>query len=159
MVKINGINELIAVPYGPEIFIGMPEYVDDVATAGDKEDVEKGIRNCRGMQKYKFSYGLEKTKYMVVHSGSEKAEVITEKVKQGVVEETEKYQYVGLFVNNKGNLSTHLEFLRGKIRDSMKVLLNTGHESKVGKEALRVKLTLYSSTIVPAVLNNLETWE
>ena len=33
--EINSINEVIAVPYGPELFIEMPEYVDDVATIGD----------------------------------------------------------------------------------------------------------------------------
>ena len=121
--------------------------------------MQKGVRNCRGMENYKFSYGLAKTKYMIIQTGSEKAVAVEEAVKQGFVEETDKYQYVGLFVNKKGNLASHFEFLKGKIKDSMSVLMNTGHESNVGKEALRVKLHLYSSTIVPAILNNLETWE
>ena len=157
--QINKINEVVAVPYGPEVFIGMPEYVDDVSTIGEVEDIKKGIRNCRHMEKYKFNYGLDKTKYMVIKTGIEQPEAVEEKVKEGLVQETKEYKYVGLFVNEKGNLSTHLEFLRGKARICMKELMRIGHEANVGKEALRVKLKLLVSTINVALVNDLEVWE
>ena len=84
----------------------MPEYVDDIATAGRSEDVEKGTRNCREMEKYKFSYGLNKTKYMIVKTGTEPQEEIIGNVKEGKVLKADKYQYVGLWVNKKGNLQS-----------------------------------------------------
>ena len=157
--QVNKISEVVAVPYGPEVFIGMPEYVDDVSTIGEREDIRKGIRNCRQMEKYKFNYGLDKTKYMVIKTGIEKPELVEEKVKEGVVQETKEYKYVGLYVDEKGTLSTHLDFLRGKARNCMRELMSTGHEANVGKEALRVKLKLLVSTITPALLNDLEVWE
>ena len=43
--QVNKIKEIVAVPYGPEVVFGMPEYVDDIATAGSSQDVEKAIRN------------------------------------------------------------------------------------------------------------------
>ena len=86
----------------------MPEYVDDVDTIGESEDVKKAIRNCRMMEKYKFTYGLEKTKYMVIQTGTEPHEKITEQVKAGEVQQTREYQYVGVWINEKGNLSKHL---------------------------------------------------
>ena len=109
------------------------------------------------MEKYKFNYGLDKTKYMVIKTGIEQPEAVEEKVKEGLVQETKEYKYVGLFVNEKGNLSTHLEFLRGKARICMKELMRIGHEANVGKEALRVKLKLLVSTINVALVK--EVWE
>ena len=96
---------------------------------------------------------------MVIKTGIEKPELVEEKVKEGVVQETKEYKYVGLYVDEKGTLSTHLDFLRGKARNCMRELMSTGHEANVGKEALRVKLKLLVSTITPALLNDLEVWE
>ena len=47
--------------------IGMPEYVDDVSTVGEGQDIRNGIQNCREMDKFNFSYGLIKTKFMIIH--------------------------------------------------------------------------------------------
>ena len=35
----------MGVPYGPEIMIGMPEYVDDVSTVGEGQNIRNGMRN------------------------------------------------------------------------------------------------------------------
>ena len=44
----------------------MTDYIDDVSAIGKREDIRKGIRNCRKMEKYQFNYGLDKTKYKVI---------------------------------------------------------------------------------------------
>ena len=41
---------------------GMPEYLDNVSAARDPPEIFKGIRNCREMDKYKFTY--DKSKYI-----------------------------------------------------------------------------------------------
>ena len=92
------------------------------------------------MEKYKFSYGLDKTKYIVVDTSSDKPVIINENIKEGTVQQTSEYKYVGLFINEKGNLSSHLEYLRAKARGAIKEMLNISHESHVGKESVRVKL-------------------
>ena len=157
--QINKVNEIVAVPYGPEVMIGMPEYVDDVSTVGEGQDIRNGIRNCREMEKFKFSYGLIKTKYMIIHTGKDTPEIIDEQVKQGSVEETKEYPYVGLWINQNGNLSSHIQCIKQKVKSSLTELMNTGHESKVGMEAIRVKLKLYSSTTIHAMVYRLEVWE
>ena len=48
-------------------------------------------------------------------SGQEQINQNTE-VKEGPVQRTYEYQYVGLIINEKGNLSAHLDFLRTKAR-------------------------------------------
>ena len=158
--QFNKIKEIVTVPYGPEVVLGMPEYVDDIATAGRSEDVEKGIRNCREMEKYKFSYGLNKTKYMIVmKTGTEPQDEIIGNVKEGKVQKTDEYQYVGLWVNEKGNLSRHLTFIREKMQSGVREMLSMTHESQVGSEAIRVRLKLYESTILQSISHRLEVWE
>ena len=45
----------------------MPIFMDDINVTGKAEVVRKGIKNCRQMEmKKKFTYGLKKTKYMVI---------------------------------------------------------------------------------------------
>lgn len=55
------------------------------------EEVKRGIRNCAKMEVEKFKYSLKKKKYMKVKTGKENKEVITEKVKVGVIQKVEKY--------------------------------------------------------------------
>ena len=43
----------------------------------------------------KTTYGLKKTQYMVMNTGREKEEIIEEEVKEGVVQRTKEYEYLG----------------------------------------------------------------
>ena len=46
--------------------------MDDIATTGKSEHTRKGTNNCARMEKEKkISYGLKKTKYMIVKTGRE----------------------------------------------------------------------------------------
>ena len=46
-----------------EINIGMPIFMDDIATAGEAEHIRKGINNCARMEKEKkISFNLEEKK-------------------------------------------------------------------------------------------------
>ena len=68
---VNSIGEEVKYSYG-KINIGMPVYMDDIATAGKAEHIKKGINKCARMEKEKkISFGLKKTKYMIVKTGTE----------------------------------------------------------------------------------------
>ena len=51
---VNSIGEEVKYSYG-KINIGMPVFMDDIATAGKAEHIRKGIKNCAGMEKKKRS--------------------------------------------------------------------------------------------------------
>ena len=51
---LNSIGEEVKYSYG-KINIGMPVFMDDIATAGKAEHIRKGIKNCAGMEKKKRS--------------------------------------------------------------------------------------------------------
>ena len=63
------------------------EVMDDIAAAGKAEHIRKSIKNCARMGKEKnISFGLKKTKYMIVKTGREKEEEINETVKAGRIQ-------------------------------------------------------------------------
>ena len=46
-----------------KINIGIPIFMDDIATSGEAEHIRKGINNCARMEKEKkISFGLEEKK-------------------------------------------------------------------------------------------------
>ena len=71
---VNSIGEEVKYRYG-KINIGMPVFMDDIATAGKAEHIRKGINNCGRIEKEKkISFGLKKTKYLIVKTGKEEKE-------------------------------------------------------------------------------------
>ena len=93
--QINNIGENQNKSVGEQV-VGILVFVDDVMSAGTADDIRKAIRNFAEMEKIKkFTYGLKKTKYMVMKTGREKEESIEERVKEGKVEKVDEYKYVG----------------------------------------------------------------
>ena len=91
----------------------MPVFMDDIAAAGTADSIRKGIQNYRRMEaEKKVIHELKKTKYMVINTGEE-PEVMEERVKEGIVQETDIYKYLGMAINKLGNLKYILE-LNGK---------------------------------------------
>ena len=72
---VKNIGEEVKYSYGKRN-IGMPVFIDDIATAGTAEHIRKGINNYVRMEKEKkISFGLKKTKYMIVKTGREEEEM------------------------------------------------------------------------------------
>ena len=89
---VNSIGEEVKYSYG-KINIGMPVFMDDIATAGKAEHIRKSINNCARMEKEnKISFDLKKTKYMIVKTGRE--EEIHETVKAGRIQRTDTCKYL-----------------------------------------------------------------
>ena len=102
--QVNKIGENQDKALGDQI-VAILIFVDDVMKAGNADDVRKAIRNFAEVEKLKkITYGLKKTNYMIIRTGREKDEVIIESVRNGVVQKVFEYKYLGLWVNQDGNL-------------------------------------------------------
>ena len=55
--------------------------------------------------KKKKDIWIKETKYMVINTGKEPEEAIVERVKEGIVQETDIYKYLRMVINKSGNLS------------------------------------------------------
>ena len=60
----------------------------------------------------KMKYNLSKTKYMVVQRSKQKEEDVSEQVKAGNIQRTNKYKYFGITINEEGNLKGHIEEIK-----------------------------------------------
>ena len=112
---VNSIGEEeIKYSYG-KINVGMPVFMDDIATAGKAEHIRKGIKNCAKMDKEKkISFGSKKTKYMIVKTGREKEEEINETVKAGRIQRTDKCKYLRMTISTDGQLTEHIKELNNR---------------------------------------------
>ena len=90
--RVNTIRESGKYQYG-KVEIGMLVFMDDIAAVGKADGIRKGIQNCRRMEiEKKMIYELKKTKYMVSNTKKEPEELVEEKVKEGIVQETDIYK-------------------------------------------------------------------
>ena len=90
--------------------------------------------------------------------GKEPEEVIEERVKEGTVQKTDIYKYLGMVINKLGNLKDHILELNKKCEVINTEINAIGAKHQVGKEEIRVKLKLYETCLMPALLHGLEAW-
>ena len=87
----------------------MPVFMDDIAAVGTADNIRKGIQNCRRIEiEKKMIYGQKKTKCMVINMGKEPEEVIEERLKGEIVQESDIYKCLGMVINELGNVKDHI---------------------------------------------------
>ena len=156
--QINNIGENQEKSVGEEI-VGILVFVDDVMSAGTAEEIRKAIRNFAEMEKVKkFTYGLKKTKYMVMKTGREKEEIIAEGVREGMVSQTDEYRYVGLLLSKEGNLLLHLDDKKKKMKGQVVAMKSLACYFNLGPLFVSVRIELFDMCIIPSMLYNLEGW-
>ena len=156
---VNSIGEEVKYSYG-KINIGMPVFMDDIATAGKAEHIRKGIKNCARMEKEKkISFGLKKTKYMIVKTGREEEEEINETVKAGRILRTDKCTYLGMTMSTDGQLTEHIKELNSGCDIINWEISKIGAKTHVGKKEVRVKLKIFQTCLMPVLLYGMEAWK
>ena len=154
--RVNNIGETVQYSYG-KVDIGMSVYMDDIVAAGEIAEIRKGIRNCPNTEKEKkMRYGLKKTKYMMVKTGKEKEEIVQEKVKS--VQKTEAYHYLGITINEEGNLEEHMKVIARKCETISRKIDAIGAKNQVGKEEIRAKLKLFDTCLMTVLTYGMEAW-
>ena len=134
-------------------------FVDDVMSAGNPNDARRAIRNFKEMEHMKkFTYGLKKTKYLVMKTGKEEEEEIDEEVNMGKVSRTKEYKYVGFHLNEEGNCLYHIEKKDQQIQGQITALKSIANYFNLGPLFVQIRLELYNSCIIPSLLYGLETW-
>ena len=77
-------------------------------------------------------------------------------VNDGKVQETDIYKYLGMVINKLGNLKDHILELNRKCEVINREINAVREKQQVGKEEIRVKLKLYETCLMPALLYRLE---
>ena len=80
---------------------------------GDRKrnfNIYVGIRKCAKMEvQKKMKYSLDKTKYMVIRTGKEMEEDVSEQVKAGNIKKYKRSIYLGITINEEENLKGDIE--------------------------------------------------
>ena len=90
--------------------------------------------------------------------GKEPEEVVEERMKEGIIQETYIYKYLGTVINKLGNLKDNILELNRQCEVIDREINAIGAKHQVGKEEIRVKLKLYETCLMPALLYGLEAW-
>ena len=93
---------------------------------------------------------------MIINMGEEPEEVLEERVKEGIVQETDVYKYLEMVINKLGNLKDHILELNRKFEGINREINLIGAKHQVGKEEIIVKLKLCETCIMPALLYGIE---
>ena len=156
--KINNIGETVQYSCRKSD-IGMSVYMDGIAASGGIAEIRKGLRNCAKMEKEtKMRYGLKKTKYMMVKTGTKREEIVQENVKPGEVHKTETYHYCGITMNKEGNLEESIKIIARKCETISREIDAIGVKNQVGKEEIRVKLKLFGTFLMTALTYGMDAW-
>ena len=109
----------------------------------------------------KISFGLKKTKYMIVKTGREEEEEINETVKAGRIQlqRTDKCKYLGVTISTDGQLTEHIKELNSRCDTINREISAIGAKTQVGKEEVRVKLKLFETCLMPTLLHGMEAWK
>ena len=95
---------------------------------------------------------------MVINTRKEPEEVIEERLKEGIFQETNIYKYQGMVFNKSGKLKDHKLELNRKCEVMNREISAIVAKHQVGKEEIRVKLKLYETCLMLALLHGLEAW-
>ena len=68
------------------------------------------------------------------------------------------HQYIGIWINEQGTMSNHIVEMGKKANIITQEIKKLGMENVIGGEALRARIKLLKSTLIQAILFNLEGW-
>ena len=95
---------------------------------------------------------------MCINNRKKRLEDIQVRIKQGTLRKTEKYKFLGNFVNEKGNMEDQINHMETKIYGVIREGNILCCPQKVGKAEIEAKKLIYKAQIIPAVFYNLEGW-
>ena len=133
------------------------EWMDDVVLAETKpERAQKqlDITNHTSL-KYHVEYGMNKTKYL--RPGKNKTPIEL-KLGDKVIEETDKYTYLGDVQNERWNMSDQIISIERKVEAAYQTLIAVTEDREFKKIKMSAIWTLVNTCIVPIITYASETW-
>ncbi len=136
--------------------IGCLLWMDDVALIHHDKKTLQEMMDCTNdiAMRYHIEFGAEKCKIVRIGRGAQ-AKI---ELNNTILEETNKYKYLGEIINNKANLKDHIEELKGKVyAATQKIFTETGHKEFKGIRK-RAIWQLVDTCIIPIMTYAAEGW-
>ena len=104
--------------------------------------------------RYRIQFGQEKSKIMIVGKDKDDDNF---KLGQMPLQKTDKYKYLGVILNNKGNLSDHLKQVKGKCEATTQTILDVARNRQLRGREMQTILKLHETCTIPTLLYGTET--
>ena len=133
-------------------------WMDDVVlaeTEPSRTQQELDITNHTSL-KYHVEYGMPKTKYLRI---GKKRDPITLKLGDRIIEETDKYTYLGEINNKKMNLSDQIKSINSKAEAAYQTLITITEDRDFKGIKMASVWLLVSTCIIPIITYASETWD
>ena len=103
--KVNHMSIQKSYCLTPEINLQAVVYVDDIVGGGTSEVICGIGNNLKEMEDKKgYTFGIDKTNYMIVQTGKEKYQELNIIIKRGKVERVPDYKFLGLIIDESGTI-------------------------------------------------------
>ena len=157
--QVNEIKETPVTVISPSVTCRAMVYVDDISGAGNKNTIENIGRNLRQMEETKkFTFNLDKSKYLVINTGTGKEEVPEIELLNGKMEKGKEYEFLGNYIDEKGTVERQLDEVERKMYGIVKGIKQIGAEDKLGKLSTEARILMYEKTAIPSMTYNMECW-
>ena len=105
----------------------------------------------------KFKFNPNKSKYMVISTGSGQTEQVEDSFQERPIEETNEYKYLGFWIIQKHTVIRQIEAnKKAKLVPMIMEIQHIGNDNKVGAMNAQIQKLLYETTVIPAVIYNME---
>ena len=93
---------------------------------------------------------------MVINSGSGQTELVKGSVQEEPIDETNKYKYLGFWITQKHTIMRQIEANKANLVPMIREIKHIGNENKVRAMNALIQKLLYETTVIPAVIYNME---
>ena len=157
--KINMMTNKPSYVYNADLVIEALTYVDDILGAGNHEMVRNVVRNASEMeQKKKFTFNIDKSNYLVLKTGNDEEKEVTEKVKMGYLKKVKEYKYLGTWMNEKYDCSTHISKINEKVSSIIVTIKSFANGGVIGNYSVEARLHLFNTVVINFITYNIEAW-
>ena len=110
------------------------------------------------MEKEKnISFGLKKTKYMIVKTGRE--EEVNETVRAGRIQKADKWKILEMTIPTDRQLTEHMKEVNTRCDIISREICAIGAKTHVEEEEVSVNLKLFETYLIPALLYGIGAWK
>ena len=132
-------------------------WMDDVALIHhDREELQKMLNITEDIaRRYHIQFGKEKSQVITI---GPKTDDQPFKIGDITLDATDTYKYLGMIINNKGNLEDHIKNTKGKVEAAFQMIMTLSTNAEFLSIEMDAIWKLIETCIIPIITYGAETW-
>ena len=132
-------------------------WVDDVALIHkDRNELQNMLDTTNEIaNRYRIKFGREKSQILTINKKQGNTET---KMGDLILDQTETYKYLGVTINNKGNMEDHIKKLKGKTEAAIQTIFSLAGNDEFHNIEMATIWRLFNTCITPIITYGAEAW-